>query len=248
MYCNTVPMSDKTCAPVREHTKSPQNPAHLSPLLERLFPPGVVGAELRIAGDPSQLLADEVQSLEYAVPERMQEFAAGRSCARRALAEFGLIDKPLRMDHDRRPHWPAPMIGSISHTTGMCGAVVAKRDRFSAIGMDMEVIAHVEPEVWPHICTAEENIWLASLAGQQRARCAALIFSAKESFFKCHNNLAQQRIEFDDFTLHPVFSDATSGSYDLRPQTSVAMLERSSVRMTGRFVFYDNLVMTGMVL
>jgi len=36
----------------------PGNPARLSPLVTRQFPPGVVGAELRIAGDPTLLLPD----------------------------------------------------------------------------------------------------------------------------------------------------------------------------------------------
>jgi 4'-phosphopantetheinyl transferase EntD len=103
------------------------NPASLSPLLASLFPPGVAAAGLRMAGDPSLLFPDETRYLGRAVPKRTREFAAGRLCARRALAEFGVTGYPLRMNRDRRPHWPAPVIGSITHTTGMSGAVVASR-------------------------------------------------------------------------------------------------------------------------
>lgn len=48
--------------------------------------------------------------------------------------------------------------------------------------------------------------------------------------------------------LHPTFSDAASGSYDLQPQTRVAMPELSSACLKGRFVFYGKLVMTGVVI
>jgi len=91
------------------------------------------------------LFPDEAQYLGRAVPKRIQEFAAGRLCARRALAEFGFTDYPLRSNSDRRPQWPAPVIGSITHIAGMCGAVVAKQRQFRAIGLDMEIVGRVTP-------------------------------------------------------------------------------------------------------
>src|SRR5208282_3247294 len=102
------------------------NPAHLSVSLQSLFPAGVVGAELRAPGDASLLLPAEAEFLGRAVPKRVQEFAAGRLCARRALAEFGIVDFPVRTAHDRQPVWPEFLVGSITHTEGYCAAVVAE--------------------------------------------------------------------------------------------------------------------------
>jgi 4'-phosphopantetheinyl transferase EntD len=230
------------------NTFASANPARLSSLFTYLFPPGVVGAELRTAGDPSLLLPGETQYLGRAVPERIQEFAAGRLCARRALAEFGFADYPLRMNGDRRPLWPAPVVGSITHTEGMCGAVVAKQNRFRAIGLDMEIVGRVTPEMWPTICTREEAAWLAALSGPKRGRCAALLFSAKESFYKCQYGVTGQWLEFDDVALDLPSGDASAGCFALRPRKRIKLSEHDTMSMTGRFEFHGSLVVTGMVL
>lgn len=224
----------------------PEYSAGLSPALAGLFPPGVVGAELRLAGDPPPLSFDEVRHLGRAVPERVQEFAAGRFCARRALAEFGFIGYPLGMNADRRPRWPASVVGSITHTDGICGAVVAEQRRFRAIGLDMEIVGRVTPEIWPYICVPEETAWLTALREPERSRCAALIFSAKESFYKCQYGVTRQWLEFDDVALDLFSPGASAGRFALRPRRRIALSEHEP--MTGRFEFRGNLVVTGIAL
>lgn len=224
------------------------NPASLSLLVNSVFPPGVVGAELRIVADPSLLFPYEAQYLARAVPERIQEFTAGRLCARRAMAEFGFTDRPLHMHSDRRPQWPQPIIGSISHTSGMCGAVVAKKRQFRAIGLDMEIVGNVTAEIWPTICSPEEIAWLATLPEPEQARCAAIIFSAKESFYKCQYNVTQQWLEYDDVTLNLSFSDVSAGYFALRPLRRIALLEYAAMPLLGRFKLHGNIVVTGMVI
>ena len=82
------------------------NPAVLSASVGALFPPGASAAELRAPGDPALLLPEEAAFLGRAVPKRVREFAAGRLCARRALAQFGISDFPLRVAADRQAVWP----------------------------------------------------------------------------------------------------------------------------------------------
>ena len=147
------------------------------------------------------MLPGEAQHLGRAVPKRVQEFAAGRFCARRALAELGFVGYPLGMNSDRRPRWPADVVGSITHTDGICGAVVAERGRFRAIGLDMEIVGRVTPEIWRTICTPEETTWLSALREPEQSRCAALIFSGKETFYKCQYGVTRQWLEFDDVAL-----------------------------------------------
>lgn len=225
-----------------------ENPARLSPPVARLFPPGVVGAELRVAGDPSLLFAEEARHVRHAVPKRMQEFAAGRQCARRALAEFGYADYPLPMNSDRRPRWPASMVGSITHTTGICGAAVAERRRFRAIGLDMEMVGRVTREIWSTICMPEETDWLASLHEPEQSRCAALLFSARESFYKCQYNVTRKWLEFDDVSLLLPASIAASGSFALRPRSRTTSLAFDTNQLLARFEFHGNLVVTGVGL
>ena len=206
----------------------------------------MIGAELRIAGDPPRLSLDEGRHLGSAVPKRVREFAAGRSCARRALAELGFTGCPLGMNSDRRPRWPASVVGSITHTDGICGAVVAEQRRFRAIGLDMEIVGHVTPDIWPYICTPEETAWLTVLGEPEQSRCAALVFSAKESFYKCQYGVTRQWLEFDDVALDLLSPGASAGRFALRPRRRNALLEHGP--LVGRFEFRGSLVVTGVAL
>lgn len=224
------------------------NPACLSPLLTSLFPPGVVAAELRKAADSALLLAGEASHLVRAFPKRIQEFAAGRLCARRALTELGFSDFPLSVTTDRRSQWPHPIIGSITHTHGFTGAVVAERRQFRAIGVDGEAVGSVSPELWPHICTPAEAAWLDALSETDRSKFSALIFSAKEAFYKCQYGITGQWLEFHDVALAFHSSDLQAGSFSVRSLKGIRLLERETLPMIGRFQFHGGLVVTGMVI
>lgn len=235
-------------APLRSTGEKSMNPACLSPLLASLFPPGVVATELRKAADSALLLAGEASHLVRAFPRRLQEFAAGRLCARRALTELGFSDFPLTVCNDRRPQWPKPIVGSITHTQGFTGAVVAERRRFSAIGVDGEVIGSVGPELWPHICTAAEAAWLDTLPETERGKFSALIFSAKEAFYKCQYGMTGQWLEFHDVALAFHSSDLQTGSFSVRSFKGIRLLQHETMPLVGRFQFHDGLVVTGMVI
>ena len=170
----------------------------LSPGYASLFPEGVAAAELRVAGDASLLAAEEASVVANAVPKRVGEFAAGRLCARRALAELGIANFALKAAGDRQPIWPEGIVGSITHTEGMYAAVVAKRTLLRAIGVDTEAAGSVKPELWPRILVAVELDWLASLERRARAAAATLIFCAKEAAYKCQYPLTGERLSFSD--------------------------------------------------
>ena len=70
----------------------------LSAALADLFPDAAVVAELRTRGEVGLLMPAEAAHLGRTVPKRAQEFAAGRLCARRALAELGIVDFRFDMD------------------------------------------------------------------------------------------------------------------------------------------------------
>ncbi len=227
---------------------SPTNPAGLSPLLDSVFPLGVVGAELGLSAVPSLLFPYEEQYNGSVVPQRILEYTAGRLCARRALAEYGVTSYPLYMNSDWRPQWPQHFIGSISHTSGMCGAVVARKSQFRAIGLDMEVVGNVTSDIWPIICSPEEMAWLANRPESQQPRCAALIFSAKESFYKCQYDVTQQWLDFDDVTLNISFNDENSGNFAVLPRKKSELRKYVAMPLLGNFKFRGNLVVTGMAI
>jgi len=211
-------------------------------------PQGVVAAELREPADAALLLPEERQSCSGFGSKRLEEFAAGRVCARRALAELGIIGFPLPADDDRRPCWPRDVAGSITHTTGFCGAVVAGRDRFNAIGLDAEQIARVTDDIWPQICVPEELASLRSRPQQEWTRFAAIIFSAKESFYKCQYDVTKRWLEFHDIAVEIDDESETGGVFTIHPSRGLALAGMETAPLNGRFRIAGDLVLAGIAL
>ena len=218
------------------------NPANLSARLGRLFSPGTVVATLHEPGDPQLLLPEEAAHLGRAVAKRRQEFAAGRLCARRALAEFGMPDFPIRAAEDRQPIWPDSMAGSITHTAGFCAAAVAERRRIQALGLDSEVVGDVKTEIWSHICLPDEIAWIRSLPPPEQAPAATLIFSAKEAFYKCQYPLVRDPLGFHDVRIEALTWNASDGSFLVHPTRPVAIAAYVSPPLRGRYLFHEKLV------
>ncbi len=222
-------------------------PSILSESLAALFPPGAVVAEMRAPGDTTQLLTEEAACLGAGVvPSRAAEFAAGRLCARRALAEFGVHDFPLKVLQDRRPLWPPNWVGSITHTSGMCAAVVAQRSRLLSVGIDCELLGAVNREVWRIIFVAPEVAWLHSLAPAERSCAATMLFSAKEAFYKCQSGLSTGPMNFHDAHIEAEWG-AIAGEFLVRPtrEWHPALQAR---RITGRYLMHEGFVSTGVAL
>jgi 4'-phosphopantetheinyl transferase EntD len=152
-------------------------------LVGGLFGPDLaVGAAAAVA-DPVALLPEERAAIATAVPLRQREFAAGRVCARRLLARFGLRDAALPAAADGRPCWPHGFVGSISHANGLCVAAVARRSRVAGVGIDIEVAHHLDQALWDLVCTPRELDWLRR--HDAAGLLATALFSAKESVYKC---------------------------------------------------------------
>jgi 4'-phosphopantetheinyl transferase EntD len=221
------------------------NPATLSSRFHCLFPPGVIVAELREPGDPELLLPAEAAYLGRAVPKRVQEFAAGRLCARRALAEFGVMDFALQVAGDRQPIWPDSMVGSITHTGRLCVAVVAERKRLAAVGVDSEIVGDVARDTWSTICGPGEAAWLDSLPASQQAAAVTLIFSAKEAFYKCQYPVAGEWLNFHDLLIEPLAWGAPMAAFRVRATRQLAFADHATLPMLGQYLFHEEYVSAG---
>jgi len=224
------------------------NPAKLSPSLSSLFPPGALAADMREPGNPSWLLPAEAQALKKAVLKRVQEFSAGRQCARALLAEFGIYDFPIKVGDDRQPVWPEGIVGSITHTAGLCAAVVAQRTLLRAVGLDSEVAGSVKSELWPSICTASEIDWLHTLPQAQQAMAATLVFSAKEAFYKCQYPLVRERLAFHDARVEVQSWGALRGDFRILATRSIAFAAHAGLPMQGQYLFHEQFVTAGIAL
>ncbi|MEX0740464.1 MAG: 4'-phosphopantetheinyl transferase superfamily protein [Pseudohongiella sp.] len=136
--------------------------------------------------------------LSRAVPKRKAEFIAGRYCAREALAllansPFATGTETIQRDArvgigaNREPLWPGGVVGSITHSHGYASAVVARRDQVRAVGVDTE--KWIEPDraenIKQQILTRQECHAEQQLLFDSPLHYLTLVFSAKESLFKC---------------------------------------------------------------
>jgi 4'-phosphopantetheinyl transferase EntD len=224
------------------------NPANLSSCLGALFPAGVIAADLRGPGDPALLMPEEAANLGRAVPKRVQEFAAGRLCARRALAEFGIVDFPVRVGGDRQPLWPDLMAGSITHTSNFCAAVAAERRCAAGLGLDSEVVGDVKSEIWPRICGPAENEWVRSLPVPEQAAAVTLIFAAKEAFYKCQYPVVRERLSFPDARIEVAGWGGLGGAFSIHATRELAIARHAALPMPGRYLFHEGLVSAGVAL
>jgi len=154
------------------------------------------------AGDPSEpsppLFPEEQRWIASAVDKRRLEFSRGRQCARSALRRLGVPDGPLPSGSQREPVWPAGVVGSITHTQGLCVAAVGRQSSYAGVGIDVELDAPLQPAVAERIATAVE---MGALGSMDPLLAARLIFSAKEAFYKCQFYLTRQFLGFFDISV-----------------------------------------------
>jgi len=116
-------------------------------------------------------------------PRRRSDFLGGRTAVRRALADARLPQpiEPILIGDDGEPCLPAGVAASISHSRGIAIALAAPADRFSAVGVDVE-LSGLPGEAAHLLLTEPERAWLdgGRSPGQREHRLLAA-FSAKES-------------------------------------------------------------------
>ena len=157
--------------------------------------------------DPAQLLGDDFRrsaiepppSIQRSVAKRQAEFLAGRICAREALRQLEGSSVVPAIGEDRAPIWPAHICGSITHSTGRAAAIVANKQHWRGLGMDLENLLSSEraERLAGEILTPAEMQRMAAGPREQLALLVTLTFSVKESLFKALYPIVQQRFYFE---------------------------------------------------
>jgi len=164
--------------PAAAATESTGRPARL---IADLLPPVVAAAESTCSPPPDApgLFPAEAEAVRTAGPRRRAEFAAGRSCARAALATLGVAAGPILPGPAGQPLWPAGVTGSITHTAGYQACAVGRTADVAAIGIDAEPDAPLPAGLIESIATAPELAWISrhvavtALPSAARVRAAA---------------------------------------------------------------------------
>jgi len=214
-------------------------------MIAALFPQEVVTCDANPALISGRLYPEEEVYIQRAVPKRKGEFTAGRLCARKALARFGITNFPILVNNDRSPIWPTGFVGSITHTDGYCGVAVARQSVLLSLGVDVESVNQVSKEYWGHLFTPPELSYLHSLPSCKQQGIAALIFSAKECLYKCQYLISKQWLNFLD--VH-VLVDHSRNEFHAIVLVDVGGKFHKGNSMTGKYAFGNGYVFTGMAI
>lgn len=205
-----------------------------------LFPAPVVAVSTETDRLVGVLHAQETEHIRRAAPKRRDEFTLGRLCAREALERLGIRRYPLLVGPSREPRWPPGITGSITHCERFCGVAVA-RAPIRSIGVDAETRAPLPVEIMDIVLTPDEQRRLARRAPPESAK---LIFSAKESVYKCLFPLVALPLDFADVE---ITLDEGSGEFIARIHARIQAPSDLRV-LRGRFAIGTGHVYTAVVL
>jgi len=130
--------------------------------------------------------------------KRLADFSTGRYCAIKALEQLGIQDAIIPIGEDREPIWPEGIVGSISHCDSLTGAIVAKSSDHISLGLDIEEIGRVTPDLWDLVFTENEKNYLSGLSEENMLVQSTAFFSIKEAFYKFQHPLTKTFLDFLD--------------------------------------------------
>jgi len=148
--------------------------------------------------DAEELMPNEKLLTTKFGEKRVQDFSTGRFCARKAMEHVGYEPCEILMGGDKQPIWPTGLVGSISHTAALTGAIVGLSSQIKAIGLDIETIGKVNHDMWELLYTDNERAFLNALPPGQVPYYTTLFFSFKESFYKMQHPITNTYLDFMD--------------------------------------------------
>ena len=221
--------------------------------IAQVVPASTATMELYGHGPIERIHAEEYHQLGNVGPHRHRDFTGGRACARRALHSLGELYPPalLKLD-DRQVRWPSGYVGSITHTRGYVAAAVASHHDIQSIGIDAELEHRAKESIWKAIMTPSEIDWVNTLPTDLKLPAATLLFSARESYYKCQFTISRSWVGFHDVyvTLDHPDSWMTNqpnlhGQFTVHP---IKKLPLEGTAWSGTFYWASPLILTAMTL
>lgn len=200
--------------------------------------------------DPPGLvpLPDEEPLIARSVDKRRSEFITARYCARLALEQLGVPPAPILKGEKGEPSWPDGIVGSLTHTAGFRGAVVARVSDVRSVGIDAEPHGVLPDGVLDAVSLPEERTALADLPHD--LHWDRILFCAKEATYKVWFPLTRRWLGFED--AHITFDVDDSG--DAGGFVSEILIDPAALSgpplttLHGRWSVRNGLVLTGIVL
>lgn len=209
--------------------------------MQELFPEPVITWCCRIQDYTDELFQNERSIVSKAIDKRRFEFSCGRVCARKALDRMGQKPVPILHDKNGRPVWPKGFVGSISHSSSWAGAAISRSKQVFTIGFDIETIDRIRAPILKRIITASEQSRINKLTGQACQNYAALIFSAKEAFFKSFSSHYSKPLRFKDISIIPENNSAT---FKIILNADLAVFSKNHPGPVCRYIVYEKNIFT----
>jgi 4'-phosphopantetheinyl transferase EntD len=206
-----------------------------------LFPAGVTWHFGDTPVPDAELIGSELSAAASMSPERLAAFRLGRHCARMALKKQGLDNVELPLGLGRAPVWPYGFVGSISHTGSLALSAAAPSNVVSGLGIDVEKAGSLDLPLLEIICRPEEVAGLEEIGPPEIA--ARLLFSAKESVYKCIWPRLRRYVDFLDVGI-----EIDTHQHTYRIASSRTLPESLSNALQGRYRWSSELVATSAYL
>jgi len=145
-----------------------------------------VGARRIDADDVTTLFAEEQLAVARAVTSRRIEFATGRALLRSLIGRRVAI----AVAANRGPLLPTDVRGSLAHDREFAVAAISRDPRITSIGIDIEPMTALEPDMCSVILRPDERHLDAHLA-----------FTLKEATYKAWSALGGRMLDFHEVRL-----------------------------------------------
>jgi 4'-phosphopantetheinyl transferase EntD len=209
--------------------------------LSSIFPPEI---SVVVADDEmwqTSLRSEEEKLIEGAIDKRCREFRAGRHAAHQALSELNAPDIPILRGERREPLWPAGYVGSIAHCRGLCIAASAIDEEIAGIGLDVEPLMPLPQGTDRYIHTQSDEFLMQESDELLPER---LIFSAKESLYKCYYPLVGRFFGFQSVSI----LDVEDGVFRFKPTERCEIEFPSDLLFHGRYKYNASHLVTACYL
>jgi enterobactin synthetase component D / holo-[acyl-carrier protein] synthase len=217
---------------------------------------GQAGENLACAevyADPPGLapMPEEEPLIARSVAKRRNEFTTARYCARIALGQLGFPPVPILKGDKGEPCWPDGVVGSLTHTAGYRGAVVARNAAVRSVGVDAEPHDVLPDGVLDAISLEAERREIEGMAALSAGmHWDRILFCAKEATYKAWFPLTKRWLGFEDAHItFDVDSSGSAGGFESAILVDGAALSGPPLTaLRGRWSVNRGLVLTAIVL
>lgn len=188
--------------------------------------------------------------IEDCLIKRRAEYFYGRLCAQHALQKLGLGTHAVGTGPCRAPQWPTHVLGSISHTNDIAAAAAIGADRFHGLGIDVEDVATDESRAaLIEVAASIPELKLLHIMASSLPfdLLLAIVFSAKESFFKAAFPTVRRYFDFSAIELTAIDVRRKSAKFVLNEPLSTQL--KPGVTCYASYGFIDaQTVITALIL